>query len=94
LATIFPNADGLEKRALNQSARELLLAQSSDWAFIMKSGTAVQYAVKRASEHISRFNRLYHFLKNKSIDADWLADIEWKDQIFPDIDYTVYKRKK
>ncbi|MEW5761332.1 MAG: 1,4-alpha-glucan branching protein domain-containing protein, partial [Candidatus Thermoplasmatota archaeon] len=42
LATIFPNADGLEKRALNQSARELLLAQSSDWAFIMKSGTAVQ----------------------------------------------------
>ena len=35
----FPSADGLQQRALNQAARELLLAQSSDWAFIMKTGT-------------------------------------------------------
>jgi len=33
------NADGMVKRALNQMAREQLLAQSSDWAFIMKTGT-------------------------------------------------------
>ena len=31
-------ADELEWRALNQAARELLLAQSSDWAFIMRTG--------------------------------------------------------
>ncbi len=30
--------DGLRRRALNQAVRELLLAQSSDWAFIMKTG--------------------------------------------------------
>ena len=31
-------ADELEWRALNQAAREVLLAQSSDWAFIMAYG--------------------------------------------------------
>jgi len=30
--------DELQERALNQAARELLLAQSSDWAFIMRTG--------------------------------------------------------
>jgi len=34
----------LKRRALNQATRELLLGQSSDWAFIMKTGTMVEYA--------------------------------------------------
>ena len=34
-----PHALGDLKRALNQMGRELLLAQSSDWAFIMTTGT-------------------------------------------------------
>jgi len=35
----FPRAEGLASRALKQAARELMLAQSSDWAFIMRTGT-------------------------------------------------------
>src|SRR6185295_11932124 len=34
-------------RLLKQLARELLLAQSSDWAFLIKTGTAREYATKR-----------------------------------------------
>ncbi|WP_337117377.1 1,4-alpha-glucan branching protein domain-containing protein, partial [Staphylococcus aureus] len=34
-------ADALTRRALNQAARELLLAQSSDWAFQIYQGTTV-----------------------------------------------------
>ena len=41
LAQEHKNATGLMKDALNQAARELLLAQSSDWAFIMTTGTMV-----------------------------------------------------
>ena len=37
LARRFQHPNDLERRALNQAARELLLAQSSDWAFIMKT---------------------------------------------------------
>ncbi len=46
-------------RVLKQLARELLLAQSSDWAFLMKTGTAREYATKRTLDHLARFNRLH-----------------------------------
>ncbi|WP_197080980.1 glycoside hydrolase family 57 protein [Gordoniibacillus kamchatkensis] len=59
LAGRFPEADGLRLRALNQAVRELLLAQSSDWAFIMDSRTTVEYAVRRFKRHAVRFERLY-----------------------------------
>jgi len=91
LAKDFKHADGLLKRALNQALRELLLAQSSDWAFIMGTGTHTSYAVRRTKEHILRFPRLYEDIKANSIDENWLADIEHKDNIFPDIDYRVHQ---
>lgn len=83
-------ADGIKKDALNQAARELLLAQSSDWAFIMKTGTVVEYAHKRTKDHIGRFNKLYHDIKENTIDEEWLRDIEYKDNLFPEMDYRVY----
>jgi 1,4-alpha-glucan branching enzyme len=36
---------------LAQAARELLLAQSSDWQFIISTGAAADYAEKRFREH-------------------------------------------
>lgn len=83
-------AGGLKRKALNQAARELLLAQSSDWAFIMKTGTMVQYAEKRTKDHIGRFTKLYHEIKEDHIDEGWLNDIESKDNIFPELDFSVY----
>ena len=90
LAKTHPSAFGVERRALNQCARELLLAQSSDWAFIMKTGTMVEYANKRTRDHIGRFMILYDSIKSGHINEQWLADIEYKDNIFPAIDYHVY----
>ncbi|MDP3143660.1 MAG: DUF1957 domain-containing protein, partial [Candidatus Omnitrophota bacterium] len=86
-----PHTNGLKQRALNQALRELLLAQSSDWAFIMATGTHVSYALKRTKEHLVRFTRLYEDIKSDSIDEGWLADIEYKDNIFPEIDYRVHQ---
>jgi len=91
LAKSFPHTDGLLRRALKQALRELLLAQSSDWAFIMGTGTHTSYAVRRTKEHLLRFTRLYEDIKSNSIDENWLSDIEYKDNIFPDIDYRVHQ---
>ncbi len=85
------NGNLLLKRALNQALRELLLAQSSDWAFIMATGTHVSYAVKRTKEHLVCFNNLYDSIVSGKIDENWLRDIESKDNIFPDIDYRVHQ---
>ncbi|MGD0650713.1 MAG: 1,4-alpha-glucan branching protein domain-containing protein [Verrucomicrobiia bacterium] len=90
LARNYKHGDHLTQRALKQAARELLLAQSSDWAFIMKTGTAVPYAVKRTKDHILRFTRLYEQIKSGHIDEPWLSSIEWRDNIFPDVNYHYY----
>jgi 1,4-alpha-glucan branching enzyme len=83
--------DQLTGRALNQAARELLLAQSSDWAFIMRTGTMVPYAVRRTKSHLQRFHKLYDDLKEGKVDSGWLEKVEAIDNIFPRINYRVYR---
>lgn len=90
LARAHPESDGIVRRALNQAARELLLAQSSDWPFIMKTQTMVHYAQHRVRSHLVNVQKLYFMIKNGVIDEDFLKDLEWKHNIFPNIDYRVY----
>jgi 1,4-alpha-glucan branching enzyme len=90
LAREHPSPDPVTRRALNQAAREVLLAQSSDWAFIMKVGAMDAYARKRTVDHVLRFTRLYEELKAGKIDEGNLARVESLDTIFPDIDYKVF----
>ncbi|HEY9826251.1 MAG TPA: glycoside hydrolase family 57 protein [Stenomitos sp.] len=84
-------ADELEWRALNQAARELLLAQSSDWAFIMRTGTMVPYAVRRTRTHMMRFYKLYEDIKAGKIDSGWVEKVAAMDNIFPTINYRAYR---
>lgn len=91
LAGRFPHAEGLERRALDQAARELLLAQSSDWAFIMKTNTTVEYAKKRTRDHVARFTYLYRALCGEVVlEEPIVRELEDKDNIFPNLDYRVY----
>lgn len=90
LARRFPNADGDLRRALDTMARQLLLAQSSDWAFIMTTGSTVPYAVRRTKDHINRFTGLYEQVLGNRISAQTLDDIAWRDTAFAEIDYRVY----
>jgi 1,4-alpha-glucan branching enzyme len=92
LAHRHPEARGLRRRVLDQAARELLLAQASDWPFIMKTGTTTPYAVARVCEHVNRFNHLYESLREGAIDEPWLAELEARDNLFPGLDYRIYRR--
>ena len=90
MANRFPQAEGLQRRALNQAARELLLAQSSDWAFIMKTNTMVEYAKKRTRDHLVNLSNLYSMLMNGRLDEGFITNLEARNNIFPKIDYRVY----
>jgi 1,4-alpha-glucan branching enzyme len=90
LARRHPVADPLTKRALNQAARELMLAQSSDWTFIMKTGTMVPYATRRINEHILSFTRLYEELNAARVTEPYLRDLESRHNLFPHLDYRIY----
>lgn len=87
LARLFPNATGLPLRALRQAAQELLLAQSSDWPFILRTGTSPEYAKKRVKGHLLRFLALHHQLTDGQIDEPKLKKLESTDNVFPTVDY-------
>ncbi len=85
-----PFKSALRYRALNQAARELLLAESSDWPFIMKAGTMVAYAQKRLKAHLNRFYKLNNDIEKDTIDEIWLKEIESRDNIFWDLNCVKY----
>ncbi|MGM0508128.1 MAG: glycoside hydrolase family 57 protein [Fusobacteriota bacterium] len=94
LANKFENPSDLERRALDQAARELMMAQTSCWPFIMFTGTMVGYAEKNIRDHINRLFKLYFELKENRIDENWLSEIEYRDNIFPTMDYKIYKSNR
>ena len=85
------SATELETRTLSQMARELLLAQSSDWAFQIYQGTTVQYSSNRFKSHIHRFDLLAKMMDCGNVNEELLAEIESRDNIFAEIDYLVYR---
>jgi 1,4-alpha-glucan branching enzyme len=80
----------LADHVLKQLARELLLAQSSDWAFLMKTGTACEYATKRTMDHLARFNRLHDQFVANAVDEEFLHDCERRDNAFPNVNWRYY----
>ncbi|NUN50051.1 MAG: DUF1957 domain-containing protein [Candidatus Brocadiae bacterium] len=85
------HASGPIGRALRQAAREFLLAQSSDWAFIMNAGTAVSYAHKRFKSHVDGFLTLEEQVRRWRVDEGRLADLEGRDNCFPEIDVSAWE---
>jgi 1,4-alpha-glucan branching enzyme len=68
--------------ALDQAIRELLLLQSSDWNFIIKTGTSMKYAEARIRAHVHRLRHLGHLVDTGEIegaDATWLEDVCQRD---------------
>jgi 1,4-alpha-glucan branching enzyme len=85
LARRFLQPDPPQERMLRQAARELLLAQASDWPFILRAGTSPGYARQRVKDHLLRFTRIYDQLAAGQPDQEWLQQIEERDNLFPDI---------
>jgi 1,4-alpha-glucan branching enzyme len=90
LARRFPQSDPLAQRALNQAARELMLAQASDWPFILRTNTSPEYARRRVKEHLLHFIALHEQLTATGIDEPWLREIESRNNLFPHLDYRVW----
>ena len=87
-----PNAiaSPMARPVLAQAARELLLAQSSDWQFIMSTGAAADYAERRFQEHCSDAEALIAALgpgKERDIEASQrrAEELERRDPLFPNI---------
>ncbi|WAH37658.1 1,4-alpha-glucan branching protein domain-containing protein [Alicyclobacillus dauci] len=94
LAGRIDHPGDIQRRALNQAARELMLAESSDWAFIMDSKTTVDYAVRRTKHHVNRFRALAKMIEDDQIDERYLVELEGMDNLFPHMRYEIYRNPR
>ncbi|TDA70103.1 MAG: DUF1957 domain-containing protein [Clostridia bacterium] len=93
-AATWTNPPEMTRRALNQMARELLLAQGSDWPFILNAGTDTGYATRRVVSHLLNFSRLARQVEAQAIDTKFLTTLEGQDNLFPFMDYRVYRPRR
>jgi len=85
-----PAAQGALAEVLNQAARELLLLEASDWPFLVTTGQAREYAIRRFNEHLERFERLAEMAEAGQADEGARAlaeELYERDKLFPNVDY-------
>lgn len=75
------------RKTLNQAARELLLAESSDWPFLVTTGQARNYAIQRFSQHMERFRKLCESVEAGQPDSNLTEEYWQLDKLYPNIDY-------
>ncbi|WP_195572038.1 1,4-alpha-glucan branching protein domain-containing protein [Paenibacillus sp. 1001270B_150601_E10] len=75
----------VKDRIGNQAIRELFLAQSSDWAFIIDADTVPSYAMERTKQHILRCHTLLDMLESGVYDEVVLFTMEREIPCFSSI---------
>lgn len=93
LVSRYPNPKRDERAVLNMAARELLLLESSDWPFLVTTGQAREYAIRRFTRHVERFEALATSLESGQPDRRLADELYEVDKVFPDIDYTWFKAR-
>lgn len=94
LAERFPDETGLKERALNQAAREILLVQSSDWTKMLYREEHEDFARTQIEENLRNFTTIYEALGSNYISTEWLTAVERRHNLFPGINYRVFRRKR
>ncbi len=93
---VNPNEWG--KRILQQTARELLLMEGSDWPFLLYTKQAKEYANQRFHHHHQRFNKLIWAGKDSHdksrISLRELEEIESIDSCFKEININYFRKIK
>jgi 1,4-alpha-glucan branching enzyme len=94
LAERFPDDTGIKEHALNQAAREIIIAQSSDWPSMLYRQDSTEYARNQVENALRNFTTIYEALGSNYISTEWLTTLERRHNIFPNINYRVFRRKK
>lgn len=82
-------------RALNQASRELFLAISSDWGFLISTGQAVRYSECRTVAHVDRCKELLRQIEASDLSMTYLCTLEAADTIFSqDMDFRTFCRDR
>jgi 1,4-alpha-glucan branching enzyme len=97
---VAEETDAVGTRILKQMARELFLLQSSDWQFLITTGTAADYAKSRLSGHYEAFvnlRKMYEDYRRTGLlekdERDNLGVIEERDAVFENVNLEWFKER-
>ena len=76
------------------AAKELLLAQSTDWPLMTDAQTSVEYAAAECEEHLDVFTDVYDSLGSGSVGTDRLIKREKEYPIFSEMNYRFFISKE
>ncbi len=93
LVAQYPDPDADTEDVLNMAARELLLLQSSDWPFLVTTGQAREYAIRRFTRHVERFEALASSLEVGAPDKQMADELFEVDKVFPNIDFRWFRAR-
>jgi 1,4-alpha-glucan branching enzyme len=93
IADRFPDNSGLKERTLNQAAREILLSMASDWSKMLYKQEDPDFARSQIETSLRNFTTIYEALGSNYISTEWLTNLEKRHNIFPNINYRVFRRK-
>lgn len=94
LSERFPDEHALRERVLNQAAREVLLAMAADWPFLMYTGKSASFARKQIEDAVMNFSHIYEMICANTVGTEWVTRLERKNNIFPEINYRIFQRKR
>ena len=79
--------DAAPRRARGELGDELLLAQASDWQFIISTGAVVDYAERRFTLHCDDAERLIKALAGGELEAAGRVaeELARRDDLFPNV---------
>lgn len=84
--------DARAQELLEEAGRQLLLLQASDWAFVISTGGAVDYGLRRIAEHASHLDDLLNGVEDRiqglpddAVVASTLERCRALDPVFPDL---------
>ncbi|MEI6776086.1 MAG: 1,4-alpha-glucan branching protein domain-containing protein [Chloroflexales bacterium] len=93
IAAEFPSAEADQERTLNQAARELMLAQTSDWPEALVATGYAEEQRERWQIYLGRFDQLMEMARLPTIshsDRFLLDQLEELDGPFPNLNYRVF----
>lgn len=91
LAAKYNDPTPEQEAVLNQAARELLLLEASDWPFLVTTGQAREYAIRRFTRHVERFEALAGTLEKGQPDEQLADELYEVDKVFPNVDYRWFR---
>ena len=57
---------------------------------MLHTGTSPNYARKQVKDHLLRFIALHDQLTSTRVDEKWLGELEQRDNVFPEINYSYW----